>query len=58
MTANVHRDPEKRAEPFAPAEFHPFVPRVRPPKRPTGTTAGNVDARQLGRLFGLKPTEA
>jgi hypothetical protein len=49
----VHRDPEKRPEPFAPAEFHPFVPRVRLPKR-SGTTAGNVDARQLGRLFGLK----
>ena len=25
MTANVHRNPKKRAKPFSPAEFHPLV---------------------------------
>jgi len=25
MTANVHRNPKKRARPFSPVEFHPLL---------------------------------
>ncbi len=46
LLANIHRDPKRRAQPFAPADFHPYEKTV----RPTGLT---ITPNTIDRLKAL-----
>ncbi len=39
LTANVHRNPKKRSQPYTPAEFHPLVEQKKTPTKKAGLKA-------------------